>query len=204
MRTVSEYTGAVALTFDDGPDPHWTPAILDALSAAGARATFFVIAPRAERHPQLIRRIRAEGHGLGLHCDRHVRHTELTADELQEDTRAALARLEALGERPTLWRTPWGTVARHTPEVARQHDLRLVHWTADTEDWAGHDPAAMLARVTPDVRNGAIVLAHDGLGPGALRDGCANTVALIGPLTALALDRGAACRALHERPVPFA
>ena len=63
---------ALALTFDDGPDPVWTPRVLDALAACGARATFFPIAPRAERHPALIARMLADGHAVGLHCDEHA------------------------------------------------------------------------------------------------------------------------------------
>ena len=60
----------LALTFDDGPDPVWTPHVLDALAATGARATFFPIAPSAGRHPALIARMLAEGHAIGLHCER--------------------------------------------------------------------------------------------------------------------------------------
>jgi peptidoglycan-N-acetylglucosamine deacetylase len=65
----------VALTFDDGPDPCGTPAVLDALEAIGARATFFVVAPRALRHPALIRRTLAAGHDVQLHCWEHVRRS---------------------------------------------------------------------------------------------------------------------------------
>ncbi|WP_354701571.1 Peptidoglycan-N-acetylglucosamine deacetylase [Paraconexibacter sp. AEG42_29] len=201
MTAGASSAAGVALTFDDGPDPRWTPAVLDALADAGAHATFFLMAPRAARHPELVRRIRDGGHAIGLHCERHVRHSELTAAALEEDTRVALGRFADVGEHPVLWRTPWGIVAEHTPAVARRHDLCLVHWTADTEDWAGHDPDAMLGRVAPDIQPGAVVLAHDGLGPGSTRDGCANTVALIAPLVALAADRGLACRALTEPAV---
>lgn len=186
----------VALTFDDGPDPDGTPAVLDALARAGARATFFVIAPSAERSPQLLARIREEGHAVGLHCDRHVRHTDLDAAALEQDTATALDRLAALGVRPTLWRTPWGVTSDATAAVAAAHGLRLVHWTADTEDWAGHAPGAMVARVAADLAPGGIVLAHDGIGPGSRRTSAANTVAAVGPLVALARELGSPCEAL--------
>jgi peptidoglycan/xylan/chitin deacetylase (PgdA/CDA1 family) len=189
-------TGTVALTFDDGPDPAWTPRVLDALQAADARATFFVIAPRAAAHPALLERMHLGGHTVELHCDRHVRHTELSDEELADDTATALARLEELGVRPRLWRAPWGVTTPASEAVARAHDLRLVHWTADTEDWAGHAPDTMIRRVEDVIRDGAIVLAHDGLGPGATREGCANTVSVIGPLTALAAGRGLTCEPL--------
>ncbi|UTI66084.1 polysaccharide deacetylase family protein [Paraconexibacter antarcticus] len=194
-------TPAVTLTFDDGPDPVWTPAVLDALDAAGARATFFVIAPRAAAHPALLERMHRAGHTVELHCDRHVRHTELREDQLAADTVTALARLDELGVRPRLWRAPWGITTPASEAVARAHGLRLVHWTADTEDWAGHAPDTMLRRVEDAICDGAVVLAHDGLGPGATRTGCANTVAVIGPLAALAADRGLRCEPLTSGAV---
>jgi hypothetical protein len=74
--------GKVALTFDDGPNPVWTPRVLDALAEAGARATFFVLAPAADKHPQLLRRAEQEGHEVGLHCERHVRHDRMKREEM--------------------------------------------------------------------------------------------------------------------------
>lgn len=182
-------TGRIALTFDDGPDPHWTPAVLDALSRARARATFFVLGARAARHPELVRATLAAGHGVGVHAHEHVRHTALTAEEGAADLDRALTVLRDVGVRPTLWRTPWGVEAPWTRRLAAARGLRLVHWTADTHDWRGDRASTMLAAVEPDVRDGAIVLAHDGLGPGARRDGCAETVALVPTVTALARAR---------------
>ncbi|WP_445149666.1 polysaccharide deacetylase family protein [Baekduia sp. Peel2402] len=187
----------LALTFDDGPDPYWTPEVLDALRDAGARATFFVLAPCAAAHPELVERIAAEGHAIGLHAHAHARHTELDATAGEADTRRALEVLRGLGVRPpALWRTPWGVEAEWTRDVAAAHGLRVVGWTADTHDWRGDRADAMLAAIADDVAPGAIVLAHDGLGPGATREGCEETVALIGPLVALARERGLAAEAL--------
>lgn len=187
--------GCISLTFDDGPHPWWTPAVLAELRRHGVRATFFVIAPLAARHPSLVHAIRADGHDVALHCHRHVRHTELTPAEIEDDTRTALSALEELGVRPTAWRTPWGVMTEETRHVARRHDLRLVHWTADTEDWAGHPVRAMLDRVVPRLRDGAVVLAHDGIGPGSRRADATNTVDLIEPLVAAAAELGLACTA---------
>ncbi len=187
---------ALALTFDDGPDPRWTPRVLDALASAGARATFFPIAPRAARQPALIARMLAEGHAVGLHCDVHVRHTARDEAWLRRDTAAALARMDALGVRPTLWRTPWGVLAPWTTRVAAAQGLRLVPWSVDTHDWRGDRAAAMLERIGPGLVSGAVVLAHDGLGPGALRGDCAETVALIPRVAELAGARGLRLAAL--------
>jgi peptidoglycan/xylan/chitin deacetylase (PgdA/CDA1 family) len=181
---------ALALTFDDGPDPVWTPRILDALVAARAHATFFPIATHAAQQPELVARMLAEGHALGLHCDAHVRHTDRDEAWLRHDTESALDRLASVGARPTLWRTPWGVLAPWTATVAAEHGLRLVPWTADTHDWRGDGALAMIERVRERLVPGAIVLAHDGIGPGARRTDCAQTLALIPRIAALAGARG--------------
>ena len=187
-----------SLTFDDGPDPVWTPAVLDALARVGARATFFMLGAAAERHPELVRRALAEGHAVELHGYGHLRHPEHSVERLADDAERGLAVLHGLGARPTMWRVPWGDLAAFTPALAELAGQRLVGWTADTMDWRGDDAAAMLAAVEPHIRPGAVVLAHDGLGPGALRGGCAETVALIEPLVAVARARG-----LRPGPIPL-
>lgn len=176
----------LALTFDDGPDSDGTPLVLDALARASARATFFVIAPRAAAHPELVARIVADGHRVGLHCDEHVRHSERDAAWCAADTRRALDRLERLGVAPTLWRTPWGDTAPWTEQIASDHNLTIIGWTVDTHDWRGHDAARMYADTRGRLHDGAIVLAHDGLGPGATREHVEATAGYV----ALVADHG--------------
>lgn len=178
------------LTFDDGPDPVWTPAVLDALRDADARATFFVLGPCAAAHPALVERMVDDGHAVGLHAHEHVRHTELDAAAGAADVERALSVLDGLGVQPSVWRTPWGVEAEWTRPVAEARGLRVVGWSADTHDWRGDTAEQMLAAIDEDIAGGAVVLAHDGLGPGATRDGCAETVALVAPLVALARTRG--------------
>ena len=168
--------GSVELTFDDGPDPVWTPAVLAALSGSSLQATFFVIARRAAAHPRLVAAIRSAGHAVELHCHEHVRHTEVSRSAIEEDTRRAVATLGALGVHPQRWSTPWGVHAPWTQEIAAAHDLQLCGWDVDTHDWRGDGAEEMLAAVGPDLHEGAVVLLHDGLGPGALRLGCEETV----------------------------
>lgn len=169
----------MALTFDDGPDEVSTPRLLDLLAGAGARATFFPIAPRAGAHPDLIQRMLVEGHTVGLHCGEHIRHTERDLEWGQRDTARALGTLRRIGVQASLWRTPWGDRATWTEPVAAEHGLRLVQWTVDTHDWRGDRGSAMFAATRAGLRPGAIVLAHDGLGPGAQRRDSAQTLAFV-------------------------
>jgi peptidoglycan-N-acetylglucosamine deacetylase len=190
------------LTFDDGPDPRWTPRVLDALAVAGAHATFFVMAGRAERHPKLVERIAGEGHELELHCLEHVRHTRLSRAELEHDTDSALERLAALGIRPRRWRPPWGALATWTADVATERGLELTGWTVDPEDWSGRSATAMLRHVAASGDEEPVVLLHDGVGPGARRDGCEETVALVAPLVERLRAGGADVGPLKARSVP--
>jgi peptidoglycan/xylan/chitin deacetylase (PgdA/CDA1 family) len=179
-----------SLTFDDGPDPVWTPRVLDCLRRAGARSTFFVIADRARAHRRLIERMQAEGHEVELHCVRHIRHSQLDEDALREDTEVGLRGLRRLGPEIDRWRPPWGVITEATRRVAGEHRLELVRWGVDSEDWRGDPAVHMHARLARGIDAGSVVLLHDGIGPGARRTGAANTVAVIPRLIETLTDRG--------------
>jgi peptidoglycan-N-acetylglucosamine deacetylase len=200
MRTDYRSPAPVALTFDDGPDPIWTPLVLDILASVGARATFFVVVPRAVRYPSLISSMRERGHDVAFHCVEHVRHDAMTHKEIEADVGSGLL---VLGRSVRYWRTPWGLITPATEEVADKHRLRLVGWTADTQDWRGGTPEEMLARTRGGISAGAIVLMHDGVGPGATREGCAATVDLVRPLVALVRSQGLEPATLGELPHPL-
>ena len=189
-----------SLTFDDGPDAYWTPRVLDELASLDVRATFFVMAARACRRPALVARTRAEGHEVQLHCLRHLRHTESSRRRIQRDTRSALRLLKPLGVRPHRWRPPWGARASWTTDIARAHDLRLAGWTVDTQDWSGLSADTMLSRTASGAAPEAVVLMHDGIGPGARRHDCRQTAALIAPLVDQLRACGATIEPLGDRP----
>ncbi len=172
----------ISLTFDDGPDPIWTPRVLGALRRAEAWATFFVVASLARRFPWLISDILQDGHGVELHCTEHVRHTEQSRKEVEADTRDGLRELRRQGLHPRFWRPPWGVLAPFTTEIAYAFGLQLALWTEGTHDWRGDPASEMLERVRPRLRPGSVVLMHDGIGPGARRSGCGETVALVSGL----------------------
>jgi peptidoglycan-N-acetylglucosamine deacetylase len=173
-----------ALTFDDGPNPVWTPRVLDALRRVEAHATFFAIAPLALEHPSVVSSVLEAGHAVEFHCMDHVRHTHLSRREVEADTRKGLRALQSIGVEPRYWRPPWGVLAPWTEEVAEDFGLRLAPWSVDTRDWGGDPAREMLRNVEPLLGPGAVVLMHDGLGPGALRTGCEETLALVEPLVA--------------------
>jgi peptidoglycan/xylan/chitin deacetylase (PgdA/CDA1 family) len=180
----------LALTFDDGPDPRGTPAVLDALADAGVRATFFVLGERVRSHPDLIERILAEGHAVQAHGYGHPRHPDLDEREIAADLDAALAELARHGVAPALWRAPFGHLAPFSAAVAEERGLRLAGWTHDTHDWMGLEAGEVHAAIVPALHDGAIVLMHDGVGEGALRETCEETARLIGPLVTAAREAG--------------
>lgn len=154
----------VALTFDDGPDPQATPAVLDALGAAGVHATFFALLDRAEARPDLVRRVVDEGHEVGLHGPDHRRMTTLDPRALGGDLRTARTRLEQIAGTPVRWfRPPFGSQSVRTYLAARRAGLLPVVWTAWGEDWIDQPPAQVADRVMAGLAPGGIVLLHDGL-----------------------------------------
>ncbi|SCL23744.1 Polysaccharide deacetylase [Micromonospora nigra] len=158
---------AVALTFDDGPDPAWTPKVLDRLRAAKVSATFCVVGTQVRRHPELVRRIVREGHQLCNHSWNHdldlARRpaAQIRADLVRTDRAIRAAVPDA---KVPFYRQPGG---RWTPEVvavAKQLGMRSLHWTVDPRDWARPTAPAIEKRVHRAARPGAIVLLHDGGG----------------------------------------
>lgn len=154
----------VALTFDDGPDPATTPAVLDALAAFEATATFFVLLDRAESHPDLIARMSADGHDVGLHGVDHRRLTHLSRQELTQHLREGSDRLEALTGRPTtLFRPPYGSQNLRSYAAARRLGMEVVVWSDDCDDWSPHPEATIAARVIGSASPGSVLLLHDAL-----------------------------------------
>ncbi len=188
----------MSLTFDDGPDETWTPLVVEQLARCGVTATFFMVGERVRTRPELARSVSAAGHEVQLHCDRHIRHTELTEAEVMLDARTALDSLAAIAVHPRLWRTPWGVCTDASRRVAARLGLQLVRWSIDTHDWRGDRPARMLANARGHLLDGGAVLMHDALGPGARRAGCENTVALLPALAAAARASGLALAPMGE------
>jgi peptidoglycan/xylan/chitin deacetylase (PgdA/CDA1 family) len=164
---------AVALTFDDGPDPRWTPEVLDALDHLDASATFFVQGERLVESPEVVREALAAGHQIQPHCWSHRSHRELSQDEIEADLERVLDALRELASvnRPTHWRPPYGHIKKpDTYEVAATHGLEIVTWTLQTCDWGGHTAEAMWKEIEEETRPSSVlkpdsvVIMHDPVG----------------------------------------
>lgn len=164
LTRLAETADAIALTIDDGPDPQITPQVLDALDAAGARASFFCIGARAERHPQLIAEIVRRGHRVENHSQHHRHHFSLCGPRaLSREIAAAQATLSALaGTPPQYFRAPAGLRNPFLDPVLHRHDLHLASWTRRGFDTRERDPARVGARLLRGLAAGDVLLLHDG------------------------------------------
>jgi peptidoglycan-N-acetylglucosamine deacetylase len=153
----------VYLTFDDGPDPLWTPRVLDFLGAREVTATFFVIGQAGRRHADLLRRIATEGHALGNHTWSHRHPWWQSAHRAQQDVRdGAVAIADITGVAPRAFRPPHGRLRRCMVEEAAHGGQRVVLWSVSAVDWGPFgSPSRIAARLTR-TRAGDIVLMHDG------------------------------------------
>jgi peptidoglycan/xylan/chitin deacetylase (PgdA/CDA1 family) len=179
-QTPSTLPRNVALTFDDGPSPRWTPQLLDVLREHGVTATFFLIGSNVDAHPELARRILAEGHVIGDHTYTHPELDQLSrADQAAEIDRGAQAIENATGVRPCFFRGPYGIHrSASVTELAWERGMTIADWSHDTRDWEtpSSDSAAfqdaIVQRATDWVTAHPIILMHDG-GPDSYRG---NTV----------------------------
>ncbi len=153
----------VALTFDDGPHPGYTPQILDVLRRAGAKATFFVVGEQAARYPELVRAIARDGHCLGNHTQHHRRLWRLSAQEVAAEVRACNVVLQAICGRPAkIFRPPGGRCDGTATEVIGSLGLVQTGWTLDTSDFREPGEDYIFRYTTSRMKPGAVVLMHDG------------------------------------------
>jgi peptidoglycan-N-acetylglucosamine deacetylase len=152
-----------ALTFDDGPHPRGTPAVLEILAAAGVHATFFMVGEQVRRSPALVEEILAAGHRIGLHCDRHRNLLRLAPYQARADIERARCTIEtATGQAIGLYRPPYGALSASALRVAHGHGWRTLLWSHWGKDWqADATPASIAARVTDGAAGGAVLLLHD-------------------------------------------
>jgi peptidoglycan/xylan/chitin deacetylase (PgdA/CDA1 family) len=193
----------IALTFDDGPDPVFTPRVLDLLAAAGVRATFFLVGQKAAAHPALVARIAAEGHAIGSHSSTHPDPDTVGLGRLTQEYRDGRAAVEAvLGRAVHLFRPPMGRHSFKGALAARRADVDAWIWTIDPEDWRpAADPDELVGFVLSRAGPREVVLMHDGIAS-PVDERChdrSTTVAALERLLEEFRNRRLACGRLPER-----
>jgi peptidoglycan/xylan/chitin deacetylase (PgdA/CDA1 family) len=165
VRLPSECRRAVLLTFDDGPHPEVTPAVLDLLARYRARAVFFVIGERVLQHPELVRECVRKGHAIGNHTHSHSTHKFWSVRPYIQDVAACqLAVRQATGRVPTLFRAPKGRVTAGSVVAPLLRGLRSVYWSVDPRDYrlqSTDEAVAWGERLGTEVCARDIVLLHD-------------------------------------------
>ena len=147
---------AVAITFDDGPHPRGTPAVLETLREAGAAATFFLVGEQVERNRELAAEIAAAGHTIAVHAHRHRNSLRLTPRAFESDVDRGIAAIaEATGSVPDIHRAPYGIYSPAALAAVRRRGLRPLLWSRWGHDWRGSATAeSIAAEVTADLRGG--------------------------------------------------
>ncbi len=167
--TPSAYSSAhvdgpyIAMTFDDGPSPLTTPHLLDLLEQRHIKATFFLIGQNAEKYPDLVRRILADGNEIGNHSWSHPQLSKLSDDRVnQEISKTQDTIKNETGFTPTIMRPPYGALTKKQREwIEQKYGLNIILWSVDPFDWKRPGGAVIEQRILSGARPGAIILSHD-------------------------------------------
>ncbi|GGK01404.1 hypothetical protein GCM10011583_36180 [Streptomyces camponoticapitis] len=181
---------SMVLTFDDGPDPRYTPGILKTLREHDVRAMFFVCGEMANGRRDLLREMADDGHIVGNHSWSHPELPKLRPGRIRAEMERTSEVIEQTLGRPPLWfRAPYGSWNRHTFEIGADLGMEPLAWTVDTLDWKSPGTGKIVRRVIDGAAPGVVVLSHDAGGdrsqsvaalrdylPGLLREGYGITV----------------------------
>lgn len=149
----------VALTFDDGPRRETTTLLLDGLARRGVHATFFIVGTRVEGREDILLRMAAEGHQIGIHTQNHKVLTDLTTAELAVEVDGLANTLtNLLGQREFMLRPPYGMTGSTLLKWTKRP---IILWSVDPEDWSDHDVERQVKAVMSKVKDGDIILLHD-------------------------------------------
>ncbi|MBV9275631.1 MAG: polysaccharide deacetylase family protein [Verrucomicrobia bacterium] len=153
----------IAMTFDDGPSPETTPRLLDILKQRNIKATFFMIGQNAQRNPEIVKRILAEGHEIGNHSWTHPQLSKLSDQRVTDEiTKTQDAIKDASGYTPVLLRPPYGAItSRQKDWIEKQFGLSIIMWSVDPFDWKRPGASVIEQRILAGARPGSIILSHD-------------------------------------------
>ncbi|WP_018247259.1 polysaccharide deacetylase family protein [Orenia marismortui] len=160
-------TMQVALTFDDGPDPVFTPQVLDVLKENNVKATFFLVGKRVTQNPSIVKRIYEEGHTIASHSWSHADLVKLNQDELAKEVIDTEEAIENIIDRKTgLIRPPYGSISDTTLDQLQNMGYKVINWSIDSLDWKAKNKEEVIERTVPDFHKGAIILFHSAGGKG--------------------------------------
>ncbi len=155
--------GSVALTFDDGPSAKFTPQILDILRHYNVKATFFIVGSEAKERPALVRRIVAEGHEIGNHTWDHLALPNLDENGFRVEVDQTQRLLETFtSKKLDCIRPPFGKIDNRSRAAMHARGLKVVRWTADSDDWKKPGAPVIVANLLAGVAPNAVLLLHDG------------------------------------------
>ncbi|MFE6834724.1 polysaccharide deacetylase family protein [Streptomyces sp. NPDC057705] len=159
---------AVNITIDDGPDPRWTPKVLEVLQRHGVKATFCMVGPQAKAHPDLVKKVVAAGHRLCDHTMDHDTAMDKKPVAYQEhqilDAKKLIEEAAGSGAKVEYYRAPGGAFTPDSRRIAALHGMRPLGWNVDTKDFGKPGTAAIVDAVKREIGNGPTVLFHDGGG----------------------------------------
>jgi peptidoglycan/xylan/chitin deacetylase (PgdA/CDA1 family) len=155
------HAGMIALTFDDGPHPRYTPEILDILDEYGVKATFFVVGENVSYYSDIVKEEIARGHEIGNHTYEHKNISGYDSERLTREIKKCEETLASLDYSCKLFRPPEGALGAQQGRQIKELDYRVILWNLDTRDWA-HTPTDQIVRhVLSSVQDGDIILFHD-------------------------------------------
>lgn len=154
----------IAITFDDGPHPNYTPKLLDILAQFHAKATFFVVGEMAERYPYLVEAEYAAGHQIGNHTYHHVNLTKIPDADIPVEIQACTDVIKSIIHKRThVFRPPGGDYDRTVADASARLGCTMVLWTDDPGDYASPGDRVITTRLLDKMSNGGIILIHDGV-----------------------------------------
>lgn len=158
----------IALTFDDVPDPRFTPRILEVLQAKHVHATFFIVGARAQKHPELVTAIKQGGHAIGNHSYNHPQFRKLSMAAFQKQIKKTERTIFGItGIKPRLIRPPYGEINEEQVRWAKRNGYKIVNWDVDSLDWKGIGKEQVKQNVLSQTGPGSIILQHAGGGTGS-------------------------------------
>lgn len=165
IKKFSTKEKVIALTFDDGPDPRYTIRLLEVLKNNNIKCTFFVLAERAQKYPDIIRRIEEDGHYIALHSLKHMNAIFRPPNKTEEDFLKSMKIMKELGLEVKFFRHPWGIFNPITFYCAKTNNLKVVLWSIHAMDWSRWVTVDYIKRkLIKNVKSGDIILLHDGRG----------------------------------------